>query len=35
MHNKAISVGVSQISIILGIKFSARGIREFLGTLFK
>ena len=35
MHHKAIFDGVSQITIILGIKFSARGIREFLGTLFK
>ena len=35
MHHKAIFVGVSQISLVLGIKFSAGGIREFLGTLFK
>ena len=32
MHHKAINVGVSQISLILGIRFSARGIRDFLGT---
>ena len=34
-HHKATFDGVSQISIILGIKFSGRGIREFLGTLFR
>ena len=35
MHHKAIFDGVSQISIIFGIKFSARWIREFSRTLFK
>ena len=35
MHHKAIFVGVSQITLILGIKFSAGGIRDFLGTPFK
>ena len=34
-HHKAIFDGVSQISLILGIKISARGFRESLGTLFK
>ena len=35
MHHKAIFVGISQISLVLGIRFSARGIREILGTLFQ
>ena len=37
MHHKSIFVRDSQISSILGIegKFSARGIRELLGTISK
>ena len=33
-HNQALFDGVSEVSITLGIKFSAREIRELLGTLF-
>ena len=37
MHNKAILDGVSQISIIVGLKFSGRGIRGVpkLGTPYQ
>ena len=35
MHHRAIFVGVPQISLILGIMFSTRGVQEFFGTLFK
>ena len=35
IHQSTISDGFWQISLIFGIKFSARGMREFLGTRFK